>query len=336
MRLVSAKRSSFSVLGAGVSHSYGLPSWPALLQELLMHSNNVGRQDTAELADIYTQIVRPNPLIAARYSRLKLKDKFVGTVRDILYKRIKTDETSLLIREIRRLVIAAGKAPNLDSIITFNFDDVLERALEIVDVDVPFQVISDVEIKAKPGSLPIYHVHGYLPRNGQIPASAKLILSEDDYHARYSDIYNWSNLVQINKYRENTCLFIGTSFSDPNLRRLLDIAQKQRGDDEHQHFLLRKRYAADEVLSSLLAAKITLEDAEHQQPAPDEAAAGKRHKLADQLVSLMETIDEQDAASFGVATLWVKSFDEIPTILRNLTPSAVQRRVAKRGGDGRR
>ena len=235
------------VLGAGVSQEYGLPSWSALLQELLIRSLSQGLHDdpekTAALAEVYTQVVKPNPLIAARYIRLNLRDTFVETVREILYSRITEGDESHLMREIRNLAIAPGKAPNLDSIITFNFDDVLEQSLKRIDIDVPFHVITDMEIKAESGSLPIYHVHGYLPREGKISADAKLILSEDDYHARYSDIYNWSNIVQINKFRESNCLFIGMSFSDPNLRRLLYIAQKQRGDDQLQHFLVRRRYS---------------------------------------------------------------------------------------------
>ena len=64
------------VLGAGVSQEYGLPSWSALLQELLIRSLSQGvpgdPAQTAALADVYTQVVKPNPLIASPYNLLNL------------------------------------------------------------------------------------------------------------------------------------------------------------------------------------------------------------------------------------------------------------------------
>src|SRR5687767_6897822 len=54
------------VLGAGVSQDYNLPTWSTLLQQLLIESINTPDQDQTEssaLAEIYTEIFKPNPLI---------------------------------------------------------------------------------------------------------------------------------------------------------------------------------------------------------------------------------------------------------------------------------
>jgi len=304
------------VLGAGVSVDYGLPSWTVLLQELLMRT--LGDPDAGDgeqrgkLAKAYTDFFTPSPLMAARYTRLKLKDGFIDAVREVLYARVADAEDAPLMSQIRTFALAAGRAPNLDSIITFNFDDLLERCIERVPIPAGYQVIDDDQIRPTAGLLPIYHVHGYLPRDKSVRTNPAITLSEDDYHARYADIYHWSNIVQINKFRDNTCVFIGMSFSDPNLRRLLDIAQRQRGDKALQHYLVRKRFSMDEAANALAA----LTPAQPEASPPKETSDPEAMKrLVKKLVSFMEQVDEEDAASFGVSIIWVNDFKDLPGLL---------------------
>src|SRR5262245_62480714 len=92
--------------------------------------------------------------------------------------------------------------------------------------------------KVKPETLPIYHVHGYLPvrdplgdlgrwkgkiyspRLGSL--ADEIVLTEDQYHREAADPYSWSNLVQLGAMSSSVGLTIGLRLSDPNLRRLLD------------------------------------------------------------------------------------------------------------------
>ena len=85
-------------------------------------------------------------------------------------------------------------------------------------------------------AFPIYHVHGFIPYdNSQIIKSVP-ILSEEEYHRVYANSYNWSNVEQIHALSRTTCIFIGLSMTDPNLRRLLDIAIRD-SENEARHFV---------------------------------------------------------------------------------------------------
>ena len=69
--------------------------------------------------------------------------------------------------------------------------------------------IYDEHGESSPEKLSIFHVHGYLPHNKfDDIENPQLIFSEEDYHKVYTDAYCWSNIVQLNYLRENTCLFM--------------------------------------------------------------------------------------------------------------------------------
>ncbi len=94
-------------------------------------------------------------------------------------------------------------------------------------------------------------MHGFLPKSGKLTEDNQITFGESIYHKQYSDIYSWNNIVQINKFRDFNCIFIGTSLTDPNIRRLLDIAKLQKGKSKEYHFIFKKRYSQDDVSKSL-------------------------------------------------------------------------------------
>jgi len=308
------------VLGAGVSIDYGLPSWDMLLQKLLIEAFSTKTKEDSKvstvLAELFTNVFPLNPLISARflqnyYKKNKKDGDFESDIRNIFYNDIKIDYISPTFKEIFQLCVAPGNSPNLNSIITYNYDDLLEKHLDDLDIDVPYKSIYKVGQNHTPNELPIYHVHGFLKRDGDLSPDDKIILSEDLYHQQYNDTYSWNNIVQINKFRENTCLFIGISLSDPNTRRLLDIANLQKGSLNKYHYIIKKRYDRDKIKKSL---EIVLsQDNTISNEKTDESLG--IDKTVNYLVEFMETFEEEDAMSFGVKTIWVKEFSEIPSIL---------------------
>ncbi len=190
----------------------------------------------------------------------------------------------------------------------------MEQCLRNIDVDIPFMSIHARGMKHESHQLPIYHVHGFLPQKGQLTTKNKVVLSEDGYHQQYSDVYGWSNLIQINKFKDHNCLFIGLSFSDPNLRRLLDIAKNERGDEDIHHYCFKKRHDKTHVKTKL--EKILSEN----EGILDEKARAQLglNDVVDDLIKFMENFEENDALSFGVGILWVNDYSEIPEILKNI------------------
>lgn len=327
-RLIDAHRAQSLVLclGAGVSIPYGLPDWNTLLQELLLTTLSESSQVTDDKADalakLYTAVFAPNPLIAARYLATYYRKRsnqplaFESAIRDVLYRNVQSGAHAELFSEIRRLSTAHRNDPILNSVITYNFDDLLERSLCDFDRAFPFKAVFSVGDNPSPAELPIYHVHGYLPSQGNLTKKHSIAFSDDQYHEQYQDVYRWSNMVQIMKFKDNTCLFVGTSFTDPNLRRLLDIARRQRGSNQPAHVLIRKHYDKTVLHNQLRKA---LGDV---STAMDDARIKGLDETVEKLRRIAEKFEEEDARSLGVDTMWVDSYDDIPKILEQIREKA--------------
>lgn len=304
------------VLGAGVSLEFGVPSWGLLLQNLMVHTIKEENNVSNVLSKLFNDIFAPNPLIAGRYLQDYFENNdssFESMVRDVLYSTIDKDKDSELLSEIVKICVAPGKSPNLDSIITYNFDDILEYKLEKTEMEIPYKSVFGIGIEIKNGELPIYHVHGYLPESEKLSDSNKITFGENNYHQQYSDIYSWNNIVQINKFRDNTCVFIGNSLTDPNIRRLLDIALRQKGNKRKHHYIFKKKIDNKSLSEKLKKTLNTPEILNNKNNAGLDF-----DETIELLTDIYERFEENDSASFGVQTIWVNDWEEIPKILKKM------------------
>lgn len=275
------------VCGAGISIGANIPSWNELLLRLL--DSMISRISDSQ--PIVFKNIKPkdfqgrlgsSSLVMGKYLKSNLGKDFLPELREALYMQNPT--TCDLIESIVELSRPQRDGKPLDSIITFNFDGLLEENLD--KSNIKHKAIDQEGIRNNSTELPIYHVHGYLPRKGKITSNQDVVFSEDAYHTQFIDPFSWSNLIQLNKLSQNTCLFIGLSLTDPNLRRLLDVANRKDPTKNLNHYIIKKT--------------------------PDvEDNSGK----VDELLMFLE---EQDANELGLNVLWVDEFNEMPTLLRKL------------------
>lgn len=319
------RKGQFSLfLGAGVSSSAGAPDWNTLLNSLFVEylakefddNSVISDTDINELVERLNNIDEPSALMAARYLRKGLtKNKeevkvFREAITKILYKLrdAKKPIASQLIKSIASMCMPRRTGAKVKSVITYNFDDLIER--QLASQGIMHHSIFNENDSYDPDELPIYHVHGFLPENTtafDLLEKSTLVFSEEGYHQIYSEAYHWSNLVQLNSLHENNCLMVGLSMTDPNLRRLLDISA--RNIEQAKHFTFLKRLTTDyfcndfdkkknskvKVISNISAAEEFLE---------------RHHKLNEELMK-----------ELGVIIIWYEDHDQIPKILNEIIKS---------------
>jgi hypothetical protein len=227
--------------GAGVSVGAGIPSWDGLLVKLLESMMGLISEETSldvgwKSAKEFLARNNSSSLILGKYLKNYLGKEFEAKVRDALY--INNPSSCPLIESIIDLSRPQREGRPLDSIVTFNFDCLIEEGLSKERIS--NKPIYSEAVNHDSSELPIYHVHGFLPRTGKVNVKSDLVFSEDAYHSQFIDPFSWSNLIQLTKLTQNTCLFVGISLTDPNMRRLLDVAWRKNPNKSLSHYIIKK------------------------------------------------------------------------------------------------
>lgn len=291
------------VLGAGVSMSAGLPSWSQMISVLqaemisLLVSQQRGiplakAEQILELANNYFNNTNngTSPLAQMRFIRSALSSEdYNRMVHKALYG--KKTKNSNLLKAICKICKPTRNIAGVFSIITHNFDDLLENSL--TNASIEYKDICKDEDVISSDDLNIFHVHGLLPHNlSNFNQELDLVFSEEEYHHVYNKPYSWSNLVQINSFRDKTCVFIGSSLSDPNLRRLLDISSRKGENPRHFAFMARPSIITDSVSMNQTALRLYRE--------------------------ILENLNNTYYSTLGLNIIWVDDVEEIPELLLKL------------------
>ncbi|KHN56276.1 SIR2 family protein [Pectobacterium fontis] len=254
-------------IGAGVSMAAGYPSWFELLgeigEELGISSKNV--HDLAALAQWSIQATGG----ATR-------------VREVIKKEISPD------RPIPDTVEVIARLP-IRHIWTTNYDRLIERAFQAINRPLePISGVDNLALKATPGATRLYKMHGSVDRLDDI------VISTDDYELFRSKRGAYLPLFQAH-LTSMSMLFVGISFTDPNIRHVLSLIRESFKDAPPEHFaIVRPPQRAD--FSS---------DDEYN-------ARSTQHDLW-----------AKDLKRYGLLVVEIDNYDEVPELLRK-----VERRVA--------
>lgn len=296
-----------------------MPNWDNLLNSLFVaylsqefdEDNAIDSADIKELVGRFNKVSESSALMGARYLRKGLAgssaetNTFVDAITRSLYelRNKKFDIDSRLFRAIAATCMPRRTGARVRSVVNYNFDDLLEKQLAKAGVS-HRSVYTETEVY-DPDELPVYHVHGFLPEDRSSYSSLEkstLVFSEEGYHHIYTNAYHWSNLVQLNCLRENNCLMIGLSMTDPNLRRLMDISA--RSLEQNKHFAFMKRLAIDEFCYDITNM--------------EKKAAIKNLEGAKKFLDTHHALNEDLMMELGVTVIWYEKYDEIPQILEGL------------------
>lgn len=270
-------------LGAGVSMSAGLPSWKKLLEGLLDIAHKNGKVfDHSYYGDLFEQCGFSSIIMGRLVQNLfdNDKDKMDRAIREVFYQD-RTNISSFAIDVICEII--AERKELVQGVITYNYDDLIEQGLDRRKVN-NYSVCENNEPDI---AFPICHVHGLLPQKALIPST--IVLSEKEYHDIYRRSFHWSNVEQLHALQRTNCFFIGLSMTDPNLRRLLDIAQ-----GEHEKRSLEMRHFAF----------------------LDKKSIGffKSDKEKEEYIKLQESIFRD----LGVGIIWYDNYENLPKELMKL------------------
>ena len=225
--------------GAGVSASAKIPDWQLLLRNLLKDNPAITPNDF----DTLFKTMDYSNLVTARYIEKSInanKETLIKRIRELLYPNGNIGESDL-IKTICNLIITQK---NLRSVITYNYDTLLEDCLKKAGKHC-FSVYKNNRDESN--SFPVYHVHGIVfPERGNSSVE-DIVLTEYDYHRVYSEVFDWSNVEQLHALTRCTCFFIGLSLNDPNLRRMLEIAQRDSSKSVRHYVFLERRSAYEEI-----------------------------------------------------------------------------------------
>lgn len=356
-------------LGAGVSIGSNLPSWDKLV--LSMYFKKISEQNSNGWRPFSNYLYaiaewmlenseEPLEIIARKLKSLYSKQQFFL---DDLYQTLygsyleNGQPTPVVTKDFLRhnnttLNSVAELCESLQrgvrAVITYNYDSLLEIALD----DFPHQSIFR-STRLKPGLLPIFHVHGYVPLDKKTKSSKgnEIVFSEDQYHHVAENPFNWSNLVQLQSMSNSIGLMIGLSLSDRNMRRLLDAVRNSPINSENYALLkepdinppnnnviekIHKKaisYFNDFEQNGIKSEYRYEESMFFRKPGtkserPDlhfgEKGPRYRYEIKGIIREVQQVAKEQQTdvlKQLGITPIWFQNYSEIPKFLKNIFES---------------
>jgi hypothetical protein len=322
-------------LGAGLSMPYGIPTWKDLVLEILFDQTDVARRLepidlpfrralAAWLVDYYGY----DPIVLARVVKNEIRRRtsrrrgskgdahrlFLEKVREHLYpQQPPTPREPTTLTAVADFIARSGEDSGVTGVVSFNYDDLLERKLA---GHVEFRPIWNAR-RHRDKRLPILHPHGYLPEQGDLE-ECNLIFTEDDYHGLTTTVFHWALTAIVNFLRHHTVLFIGLSMLDPNLRRLLDASYVYGDIPAHWQLQKRHRIERGEERNVLRDIRDRARRFRKELGLPPPAEIPELREAVSAMLQQADVYDRNLFESMGVKTIWLEDYDDIPALLERI------------------
>lgn len=261
-------------IGAGASRNAGFVDWKGLLAE------------AAEELDL--DIDKEHDLLAlAQYHVNGRAGR--GEVNQQLIDAFTRESQPTQIHEI------LARLP-IDTVWTTNYDQLLEKAYEAAGRRVEVKLSIENLAQARKGrDVTIYKMHGCVTQ----PHEA--VLTKQDYEVYDAGRRLFTDSLK-GDFIEKTLLFVGFSFSDPNVERILSKVREQLGQNRRDHYWITRRpptLSADGTKSQ--------EELDYDRRKAD--------------------LQSADLQRYGIQTVWVDEYVDIPPLLRALEAYVMRRGV---------
>lgn len=255
------EESNFAIFaGAGFSASVGFVNWKQLLEPI------------AEELDLDINVESDLVSLAQYHCNENAANR--GKLNNLIIRHFsKTPEPTKNHKILANLPISTYWTTNYDKLI----EDSLTRAGKIVDVKFTNKQLTHT--KPKRDAI-VYKMHG------DVDHPSDTVLTKDDYESYHVKMQPFLNALT-GDLTTKTFLFVGFSFTDPNLDYILSRVRISYSSDQRQHYCIQKRIAQQHGES--------LEEFEYKT---------RKQKFF-----------TQDLLRFGIKTIFITDYPEITNIL---------------------
>ncbi len=207
------------VMGAGINEDYGAKNWSELLSALNAEFYQGNDTLQAGIKNYVGKELFTNSMV--------LKTSGFDIYKSLCHELYEFKEAKSFNNSdstLYQCVNFIEKHPGT-SVITYNYDTNLEYLLKKRNL-LYTTVYDDNSFVTKDSICEIYHVHGLIPygKYDQPKFTDSVIFNEADYYYLYNNPYSWNISKQLHDFKFNVCIFIGISLTDPDMKRLLDVA----------------------------------------------------------------------------------------------------------------
>lgn len=246
--------------GAGMSKSCGYVDWPELLRDI---ADELG-----------LKVENEHDLISLAQFHVNERKSSAGLAKKILQEFSEQAEPSETHEILARLPIGTYWTTNYDSLI----EDALKRAYKVADIK---HSVSQLNTTRPKRDAVVYKMHG------DVTVANEAVIYKQQYE-RYYQTHSSFVTALSGDLVAKTFLFIGFSFTDPNLDYVLSRLHVNQPMRQHYCFMRREMMQIGD---------------------DDEVAKYKQRK---------QELRVDDLKRFGIQTLLINDYVEIPCILKEI------------------